>query len=212
MVRSITAQPTSFSRLNACEGEISWSIRIASAACSSRSRRSSSRLPVPKYAALSNPARFCVNMPTTANPSVFASWRSSASEASNSRSLTLDNCTAATMARFDVWATSCVMGTEPISKADPRYRLPHQQPTGEILKFEANLAEVLLGFVIVEGSDDFLQRKTAVDNGLQTIGRYRPNHVLLILSAANGDPADTNLIRKQCGNRHFSRKNSQDAD
>jgi hypothetical protein len=64
---------------------------------------------VPKYAALSNPGRFCVNLPTTSNPNVFASWRSSASEASNSRSLTLDNCTAATMARFDFWAASCVM-------------------------------------------------------------------------------------------------------
>jgi hypothetical protein len=87
-----------------------------------------------------------------------------------------------------------------------------QQSTGEILKFEANLAKMLLGFVILEGSDDFLQQKTAVDNRLQTIGRYRPNHVLLICSAANGDPADTNLIRKQCRDRHFSRKTSQDAD
>ncbi len=87
-----------------------------------------------------------------------------------------------------------------------------QQSTKEILKFEANLAKVLLGFEILEGSDDFLQRKTAVDNGFQTIGRYRPNHVLLICSAANGDPADTNLIRKQCRDRHFSRKTSQDAD
>src|SRR2546430_15133764 len=86
------------------------------------------------------------------------------------------------------------------------------QSTGEILKFEANLAKVLLGFVILEGSDDFLQQKTAVDNGLQTIGGYRPNHVLLICSAANGDPADTNLIRKQCRDRHCSRKTSQDAD
>jgi hypothetical protein len=88
--------------------------------------------------------------------------------------------------------------------------LPH--PAGEILKFEANLAKVLLGFVILEGSDDFLQPKTAVDNGLQTIGRYRPNHVLLICSAANGDPADTNLIRKQCRDRYFPRDTSQDAD
>src|SRR5439155_14517389 len=79
-------------------------------------------------------------------------------------------------------------------------------------KFEANLAEVLLGFVILEGSDDFLQRKTAVDDGLQTIDRYRPNHVLLICAAANGDPADANLIRKQCRDRHFSRKPCPDAD
>ena len=109
MVRSITSQPTSFSRLNACEGEISWSMRTTSADCSSRSRRSSSRLPSPKYAALSNPARFCVKVAATSNPSVFASWRSSASEASNSRSLTRGNCTAATMARFDFLVTSCVM-------------------------------------------------------------------------------------------------------
>src|SRR5882672_469587 len=87
-----------------------------------------------------------------------------------------------------------------------------RQSDREILKFEANLAEVLLGFVILEGSDDFLQRKTAVDNGLQTIDRYRPNHVLLICSAANGDPGDTNLVRKQCRDRHFYRKTSQDAD
>ena len=86
------------------------------------------------------------------------------------------------------------------------------QSTGEILKFEANLAKVLLGFVILEGSDDFLQQKTVVDNGLQTIGRYCPNHVLLICSAANRDPADTNLIRKYCRDRYFSRKTSQDAD
>src|SRR5207248_11237992 len=87
-----------------------------------------------------------------------------------------------------------------------------QQSTGEILKFEANLAKVLLGFEIFEGSGDFLQRKTAIDNGLQTIGRCRPNHVLLIRSTANGDPADTNLIRKECRDLHFCRNTSQDAD
>ena len=37
---------------------------------------------------------------------------------------------------------------------------------GAISKFEAHLAKVLLGFVILEGSYDFLQDKTAVDNGL----------------------------------------------
>src|SRR5580692_10369075 len=87
-----------------------------------------------------------------------------------------------------------------------------QQSTGNILKFEANLAEVLLGFVMPERSDDFRKRKTAVDNRLQTIGRYRPDHILLIRSAANGDSADTNLIRKQRRDRHFSRKTSQHAD
>src|SRR5205823_9859377 len=84
------------------------------------------------------------------------------------------------------------------SSSTPRAGYRIQQSTGGILKFEANLAEVLLEFVILEGSDDFLQQKTAVDNGLQTIDRYRLNHVLLICSAANGDPAYTNLIRKQC--------------
>ena len=90
-------------------------------------------------------------------------------------------------------------------------RCRSQQSTGEVLKFEANLAKVLLGSVILEGSDHFLQRKTAVDNGLQTIGCYRANHVLLIRSAANGNPADSNLIRKQCRDRYFSRKTSQEA-
>src|SRR6266571_4342333 len=102
-------------RLNCCEGEISWSMRITSTASCSRKRRNSSRFPVPKYAAASNPARFCVNLPTTSNPSVFASWRNSVSDASNSRSLTLGRCTAATMARFGFWSISCIMVAEPIS-------------------------------------------------------------------------------------------------
>src|SRR6266853_56566 len=75
MLRSITSQPTSFARLNCCEGEISWSMRMTSTASCSRMRRSSSRLPVPKYAPDSKAARFCVNLPATSNPSVFASWR-----------------------------------------------------------------------------------------------------------------------------------------
>src|SRR2546426_2906960 len=101
-------------RLN-CEGEISWSMRITSAASCSRMSRKSSRLPFPKYAAASNPARFCVNLPTTSNPSVFASWRNSVSDASNSTSLTLGRCTAATMARFGFWSISCIMVAEPTS-------------------------------------------------------------------------------------------------
>src|SRR6185503_16584250 len=108
MVRSITSQSVSFSRLRACEGEISWSTRITSASCARL--LSSSRLPVPKYAVWSNWARFCVNVPTTAMPSVLASWRSSVSEASNSASLTLDRCTAATMARLGFSRVSWDMG------------------------------------------------------------------------------------------------------
>src|SRR5882672_1221088 len=115
MLRSITSQPTSISRVCACEGDISWSVRMTSAASCSRMRRNSSRLPFPKYAAASNAARFCVNLPTTSNPSVFASWRSSVSDASNSTSLTLGRCTAATMARFGFWSISCIMVAEPIS-------------------------------------------------------------------------------------------------
>src|SRR5438445_12357063 len=115
MLRSITSQPTSFARLNCCEEEISWSIRTTSTASCSRIRRNSSRFPVPKYAPDSNPARFCVNLPTTSNPSVFASWRNSASDASNSTSFTLGRCTAATMARFGFWSISCIMVAEPIS-------------------------------------------------------------------------------------------------
>src|SRR6266513_140295 len=115
MLRSITWQPTSFARLNCCEGEISWSMRMTSTASCSRKRRNSSRFPVPKYAPDSNPARFCVNLPTTSNPSVFPSWRNSVSEASNSTSLTPGRCTAATMARFGFWSISCIMVAEPIS-------------------------------------------------------------------------------------------------
>src|SRR2546422_6318446 len=115
IVRSITSQPTSFARLNCCEGEISWSMRITSAASCSRIRRSSSRFPVPKYAPDSNPARFCVNLPTTATPSAFASWRSSANDASNPTSPPLDNCTAATTARFGFRSISCIMVAEPTS-------------------------------------------------------------------------------------------------
>src|SRR6266571_119938 len=115
MLRSITSQPTSFARLNCCEGEISWSMRTTSTASCSRMTRNSSRLPFPKYAAASNPARFCVNLPTTSNPSVFASWRNSVSDASNSRSPALGRCTAATMARFGFGSISCIMVAEPIS-------------------------------------------------------------------------------------------------
>src|SRR4051812_42847030 len=84
-------------------------------------------------------------------------------------------------------------GTFRRRRARAEHRLPHPALDKGDLKLEANLAKVLLGFVMLEGSDNFLQRKTAVDNGLQTIGRYRPDHVLLICSAADGDPADTNL-------------------
>src|SRR5438445_4451699 len=115
IVRAITSQPASFARLNCCDGEISWSIRTTSTASCSRIRRNSSRFPVPKYAPDSNPARFCVNLPTTWNPGVFASWRNSVSDASNSTSLTLGRCTAATMARFGFWSISCIMVAEPIS-------------------------------------------------------------------------------------------------
>src|SRR6195256_4866231 len=115
MLRSITSQPTSISRVCACEGEISWSTRTTSTTSCSRMRRSSSRLPFPKYAAASNPARFCVNLPATSNPSVFASWRNSVSDASNSMSPTLGRCPAATMARFGFWSISCIMVAEPTS-------------------------------------------------------------------------------------------------
>ena len=66
----------------------------------STSARSCSRLPVPRYAAAWKLARFCVKRPTTSMPRVLASWRSSVSEASNSRSLALGNCTATTIARI----------------------------------------------------------------------------------------------------------------
>ena len=36
-------------------------------------------------------------------------------------------------------------------------------------KFEADLAEMPLGFVVREGTGDVLKRKTAVDDGLQTV-------------------------------------------
>ena len=85
-------------------------------------------------------------------------------------------------------------------------------PTGEILQFEANLPEVLFGFEIRERGDNFLQWKPAVDNGLDAIRRYRPNHVLLICSASNRECADANLTRQECPGRHFARKTSQDAD
>src|SRR6266568_1759055 len=142
MLRSITSQPTSFARLNCCEGEISWSMRMTSTASCSRKRRSSSRFPVPKYAPASNPARFCVNLPATSNPSVFASWRNSVSEASNSTSLTLGRCTAATMARFGFWSISCIMVAEPTSDRsfvdekstfDPARRLARRDAHGRVL-------------------------------------------------------------------------------
>src|SRR5882672_8092780 len=150
IVRSITSQPTSCARLNCCEGEISWSMRITSTASCSRIRRSSSRLPVPKYAPDSNPARFCVNLPTTSNPSVFASWRNSVSDASNSTSLTLGNCTAATMARFGFGSISCIMVAEPISDRslvdekstfDPARRRARRDAHGRVLAGPGSLED-----------------------------------------------------------------------
>ena len=54
-----------------------------------------SGLPTPRYAALSKPVRFCTNVRVTLNPSVFASSRNSASDASNSASLTPGKCNGA---------------------------------------------------------------------------------------------------------------------
>jgi len=61
----------------------------------------------------------------------------------------------------------------------------------------------------LKAGTNFLHGKRPVDNGLQTIGRYRPNHVLLICSAADGDPADTNLIRKTVPGSTLRRNYSQ---
>src|SRR6185503_10100278 len=108
MVRSITSAPASFSRVWACEGEISWSTRMTSAPAST-SACSSLRLPTPKYPAESKPARFWVKVWTTSNPSVLASGRSSVSEASSSWALTLGLCTAATTARRGFWVVSLVI-------------------------------------------------------------------------------------------------------
>src|SRR5882672_1041046 len=117
-------------------------MRITSTASCSRIRRNSSRFPVPKYAPASKAARFCVNLPTTSNPSVFASWRNSVSDASNSASLTLGNCTAATMARFGFGSISCIMGAEPISDrslvdeksaCDPARRRARRDAHGRVL-------------------------------------------------------------------------------
>ena len=130
MVRSITSQPISFSRLRACDGEISWStstnaawrvsVRAVAFAASRAAtapwramrrwgsllsaspctkRRTSSRLPAPRYAVESNLARFCVNVATTSKPRVLASSRSSSRDACSSASLTDGRCTAAMTAR-----------------------------------------------------------------------------------------------------------------
>src|SRR4051812_47759040 len=97
-------------------------MRITSAASFSTSRRSSSRLPSPKYAAESNLARFCVKVAITSMPRVFASWRSSVSDASNSVSVTLDSCTAATMARAGFSWVSCIIPRIYQANPPPRSR------------------------------------------------------------------------------------------
>ena len=79
---------------------ISWLSRLAAISSNSAGSlftklRISCRLPVPRYAVASKPERFCTNVRTTSYPSVFASSRSSLSDASNSVSLTLGSCTAA---------------------------------------------------------------------------------------------------------------------
>lgn len=63
-------------------------------------------------------------------------------------------------------------------------------------ELQADLPKVHLRLVVLEGITDFLQWKPAIDDGFQSIDRYRPDHVLLICPTTNGYPADTNLIRE----------------
>ena len=56
---------------------------------------------------------------------------------------------------------------------------------------------MLLGFIILEGPNDFLQRKTPVNNGLQTIAPLPLESCPLDRLCCQLDPADTNLIYKQ---------------
>src|SRR5580692_2544350 len=54
-------------------------------------------------------------------------------------------------------------------------RLPHPAVDRGDLKVRGKpSSKLFLGFVILEGSTDFLQRKRAVDNGLQTITGFKP--------------------------------------
>jgi hypothetical protein len=57
---------------------------------------------------------------------------------------------------------------------------PYSAASGAVSKFEADLPEMTLGFVMPEGGGDVVQRKTAVDNRLEAIDCYGSNHVLLI--------------------------------
>lgn len=81
-----------------------------------------------------------------------------------------------------------------------------------VLKFETYLAKVLLGLEVLEGWNHVLRWEPAVDNWLQTIHRYGSNHVLLIRSAADRDPAGADLIGKQRWDHQFSYKPRQDPD
>jgi hypothetical protein len=81
----------------------------------------------------------------------------------------------------------------------------------------SDVAVTPLGLVIFSSVDVLVH----IANGLIKQSRefvplakrcYRPNHVLLICSAANGNPADTNLIRKEWRDRHFCHRSSQDAN
>src|SRR3954454_4848020 len=76
-VRSITATPTSFSRLRSCRGLSSSSQATRLASASLIACFSSLSLPLPKYLSGSGRGRRCVISPATATPAVRSSSRSS---------------------------------------------------------------------------------------------------------------------------------------
>ena len=77
-VRSMTRAPKISSRLRLCTAVSSSSNMKRSASSSLPFRESSSALPLPMYVALSAPAFFWVNLPTTFAPAVLASSPNSA--------------------------------------------------------------------------------------------------------------------------------------
>src|SRR6266403_3033490 len=66
---------------------------------------------------------------------------------------------------------------------------------------------MLLGFVILEGSDDFLQRQTAVNNGLQATAQYRSQKGR-VKAVASNDIAETGGMSSSSGSAADERMTS----
>src|SRR5262249_4573279 len=77
---------------------------------------------------------------------------------------------------------------------------------------EADLTEVVLGPVILQGGSDLLETEGSVNHRLQPVHLDRADHVFLVGSAADRDSAHADLRGKQGRYEHLARETRQHSD